>query len=175
VREYSQDFLREQISVVSQNTHLFNGTLTDNLRLANPETDEHDVIQAARQAHIHDFIETLPQAYQARIGEQGLLLSAGERQRLAIARAILKNAPIIVFDEATANLDALTEKEILNTIWSLAKNKTVLMITHRLAGLENVDTIHVLQEGRIVESGGHDELLQKRGTYFHLSMQQIQL
>jgi ATP-binding cassette subfamily C protein CydC len=123
---------------------------------------------AAQQAQIHEFIASLPRGYDTLIGEQGLRLSGGERQRLAIARALLKNAPILIFDEPTANLDPLTEKEVLATLFKTMRGKTSLLITHRLIGLENVDEILVMDDGQIVERGTHEQLLTQEGLYRHL-------
>ncbi len=165
VNVYQSDVVRNWIALVSQQTYLFNGTIEENLKLANPLASEDKIKQAAQEAEIHDFIVSLPKSYQTDIGEQGLQLSGGERQRLALARALLKDAPILVLDEPTANLDALTEQKILATLWRISKNRTTLLITHRLSGLENVDRIYVLREGKIVESGTHRELLQSQGAY----------
>jgi len=123
---------------------------------------------AARDAKIHDFIAGLPKGYDTFIGEQGVRLSGGERQRLAIARAVLKDTPIFILDEPTANLDPLTEKLVLTTLFEIMRGKTSLLITHRLTGLENVDEIVVLNHGAIVERGSHDDLLRNDGTYRRL-------
>lgn len=175
IRQLPQDDVRSQFAVVSQNTHLFNGTVTDNLSLANPSAGEQDIIRSSQQAHIHDFITGLPNGYDTWIGEQGLRFSGGERQRLAIARAILKNSPILIFDEPTANLDVVTEKKILDTIWEMSREKTVLLFTHRLVGLDKADKILVLSGGRIVEQGGHYQLLEKKQRYYQAWISQNQL
>ncbi|HEX9616675.1 MAG TPA: thiol reductant ABC exporter subunit CydD [Anaerolineales bacterium] len=165
LRAYRQEDVRKQIAVVSQTTHLFNATVRENLLLARPGASEAELIQAARRAQIHDFIQQLPQGYNTWIGEQGLRLSGGERQRLAIARALLKNAPIILLDEPTANLDPLTEQAVIQSISEVMEGRTVLMITHRFAGLEAMDEILVLLKGKIVARGPHAELLDQEGYY----------
>jgi ATP-binding cassette, subfamily C, bacterial CydC len=145
----AQDDVCSLFSVVTQDTHLFNTTIRQNLLIARPQASEEEMMQAARQACIHDFILSLPHGYDTEIGEQGLRLSGGERQRLAIARAILKNAPILLLDEPTANLDALTERAIMHTLRTLIRGHTTLLITHRLADLDIADEILVLEAGRI--------------------------
>lgn len=163
-----QDDVRAQFAVVRQDTHLFSGTIRDNLLLARPDASEQDLIAAAQQAQLDTFIRSLPQGYDTWIGEQGLALSGGERQRLAIARAVLKNAPILVLDEATANLDAVTEQAVMAAITHAMRDRTTLMITHRLVRLEDVDEILVLDAGRVVERGRHADLLAREGVYHHL-------
>jgi ABC-type multidrug transport system fused ATPase/permease subunit len=165
LRQYSQEGLREVIAVVSQKAHLFNATVRENLLLGRPEATESAMIRAAQQAQIHEFIESLPEGYDTWIGEQGLRLSGGERQRLAIARAILKDAPILILDEPTSHLDALTEREVMETLQGLAAGRTTLIISHRLVGLQGVDEILVLQKGRIAERGNHHDLMQRNGLY----------
>jgi ATP-binding cassette subfamily C protein CydC len=165
LRQYAQEDLRQLVAVISQHTHLFNATLRDNLRLARPEATEEELVGAARQAQIHNFVQSLPQGYDTWIGEQGLRLSGGERQRLAIARAILKDAPILILDEPTANLDALTERRILEALGALMAQRTSLIVTHRLVGLEAADEILVLRAGRVIERGRHADLIQMGGLY----------
>jgi thiol reductant ABC exporter CydC subunit len=174
LRAYHGEDLRRMISVVSQDTHLFNDTIRGNLLLANPGADEHDLVQAASQAQIHEFIQSLPQGYDTWIGEAGVRLSGGERQRIAIARALLKDTPILILDEPTANLDALTEREVIKTLYGLMEGRTTLIITHRLSGLENVGQILVLQEGRIIERGHHDDLIRAEGFYYRMWRLQTQ-
>lgn len=175
LREYNQQDVRRLIAVVAQQTYLFNATIRDNLLLARPETNQDKMVQAARQAQIHNWIASLPEGYDTWIGEQGLKLSAGQRQRLAIARALLQDAPILILDEPTANLDALTEREILLTLQGLMAGRTSLLITHRLLGLEAADEILVLRAGRVVERGRHHELMQKGGLYSQMWEMQNQL
>jgi len=165
LREYRQEDLRRMISVVSQHTHLFNTTLRANLLLARPDAGDADLTRAAQGARLHEFVQTLPQGYDTWIGEQGLRLSAGQRQRLAIARALLKDAPILILDEATANLDPLTEREVMEAIYDLMVGRTTVIITHRLVGLEVADEILVLQAGKVVERGRHHDLIQMGGLY----------
>ncbi len=168
LRAYSQEDVRRQIAVVSQHTHLFNATVRENLLLARPDAGQAELVRSAQQAQIHGFIQSLPQGYDTFVGEQGLGLSAGQRQRLAIARAILKDAPILILDEPTANLDALTEREVLGALQAVMAGRTSLVITHRLVGLEAAGEILVLRAGRIVERGRHHELLQMGGLYHRM-------
>jgi ATP-binding cassette subfamily C protein CydC len=172
---YAQDDVRALFSVVTQYTYLFNGTVRDNLLIACPNATGDELIRAARQAQLHDFIASLPQGYDTWIGDLGLNLSGGERQRLAIARAILKDAPILILDEATANLDAAMEGEIMRTVQAAMQGRTTLIITHRLARLDAADEILVLRAGRIVEQGRHDELLQMDGYYWSMWEAQNQI
>jgi ATP-binding cassette subfamily C protein CydCD len=165
LRELSPAEVRARFAVVSQNSYFFNATVAQNLRLARPSATQEEIEAAAQQAQIHEFILSLPQGYRTRIGEQGVRLSGGERQRLAIARALLKNAPILLLDEPTANLDPLTEQQVLETLFAVMRQKTTLLITHRLIGLENVDEILVLDGGQIVERGTFHELLQRDGLF----------
>ncbi|NLX11548.1 MAG: thiol reductant ABC exporter subunit CydC [Chloroflexi bacterium] len=167
-REYDQHEVRRLISVVGQSTYLFNTTIRDNIALARPDADQDAIERAARQAQVHDFIASLPQGYDTYTGEHGLNLSGGERQRLAIARAILKDAPILILDEPTANLDAVTEREVWQAIQPAIAGRTTLIITHRLIGLEHADEILVLRQGRVVERGSHADLLAAQGAYFRL-------
>jgi len=163
-----QDEVRRRCAVVSQSSYFFNASIRENLRLARPSASQEEIEQAAKQARIHEFILKLPKEYDTFIGEQGLRLSGGERQRLAIARALLKDAPSLILDEPTANLDPLTEKQVLETLFGVMKGKTSLLITHRLVGLENVDEILVMEAGKIVERGTQAKLLAKGGTFRRL-------
>ncbi|HEX3050107.1 MAG TPA: thiol reductant ABC exporter subunit CydC [Aggregatilineaceae bacterium] len=165
LRDYTPEAVRAYLGVVSQNTYLFNSTIRDNLRIARPDASEEDLILAAQRAQIHDFIMTLPQGYDTWIGEQGLRLSGGERQRIALARAILKDAPVLILDEATANLDTITEREVLRAIQGAMVGRSTLVITHRLVEMEKMDEILVLQAGQLVERGTHADLMQLDGAY----------
>ncbi|MBN1202460.1 MAG: thiol reductant ABC exporter subunit CydC [Anaerolineae bacterium] len=165
LRAYRGEDVRALIGVVAQTTHLFNGTIRDNLLIARPDATNDDLVRAAQCARLHDFIAGLPQGYDTWIGEQGLGLSGGERQRLAIARAILKDAPILVLDEPTANLDTVTERAVMDALHAAMRDRSTLLITHRLVGLEAMDAVVVLQAGRIVEQGRHADLLQIDGHY----------
>jgi ATP-binding cassette, subfamily C, bacterial CydC len=160
--------VRQQIALVSQNNYFFNTTIRENLRLARRSASLEEIEVAARAARVHEFITTLPKGYDTLIGEQGVRLSGGERQRLAIARALLKDSLILILDEPTANLDPQTEKQVLDTLFETMQNKTSILITHRLVGLEQVDEILVMDNGQIVERGIHRELLARRGLYRRL-------
>ncbi|MEJ2210525.1 MAG: thiol reductant ABC exporter subunit CydC [Anaerolineae bacterium] len=164
---YREEDLRRLVAVVSQRTHLFNATVRDNLLLARPGADEEEMVEAARQACIHEFVQSLPQGYDTWIGEQGQRLSGGERQRLAIARAILKDAPILLLDEPTANLDAVTEGQVLAGLRPLLAGRAALLVTHRLGAgpVAGADEILVMRAGRVVERGRHDDLLRRGGLY----------
>jgi ATP-binding cassette subfamily C protein CydC len=174
LKAYRGEDLRRIISVVSQDTHLFNDTIRGNLLLANPGANERDLVQAASQAQIHEFIQGLPHGYDTWIGEAGVRLSGGERQRIAIARALLKNTPFLILDEPTANLDALTEREVVKSLYDLMERRTTVIITHRLVGLEKVNQILVMREGRIIERGRHDDLMQAEGFYHRMWKLQTQ-
>lgn len=165
---FNQEQISKYFAAVPQDTYLFNLPIEENIKLAEPSASEQRVIEAAKMADLDYFINSLPNKYQEWVGEQGLKMSGGERQRVAIARAILKDAPIMIFDEPTSDLDALTERKILNTIYKLSEDKTVLLITHRLVGLEKADKILVMHNGQIIEEGKHAELIRKKGYYFHM-------
>ena len=150
LREYTEEDVRKMLSVVSQQSHLFNGSLRDNLWLANPDANEAEMSEACQQAQLYDFIQTLPEGLGTMIGENGLLLSGGERQRLAIARALLKNAPILILDEATANLDVITEEKIFSALTPFMKERTTLIISHQRAVFGITNQIIAMENGRII-------------------------
>jgi len=168
LKSLNQDEVRKRCGLVSQNSYFFNTSIRENLRLARPSMSQDEMESAARAAQIHELIAGLPKGYDTFIGEQGLRLSGGERQRLAIARMLLKDAPILIFDEPTANLDPLTEKQVLDTLFHVMRGKTSLLITHRLVGLENMDEILVLENGRLNQRGTQHELLSQGGLYQRL-------
>ncbi len=174
LREYRQDDLYTLMSVVEQDTHLFNTSIRANLMLARPEASEEEMIEAAQKAQLHEFVQTLSAGYNTQVGEQGLRLSGGERQRLSIARAFLKDTPIVILDEPTVNLDAIAEQSVLQAIQSLRKGRATLMVTHRLTAMDMADEILVLQNGCVAERGSHQYLLQKEATYCYLWQQQQQ-
>ena len=159
---------REKISVVSQDTYLFNGTIEENLRLAKPDASITEIEEAAKVAHIDEFIHSLKDSYSTHIGERGLNFSGGQRQRIAIARAILKNAPLVILDEATSSLDSKNESDIKKSLDKLLKGKTALIVAHRLSTIKNADRILVLNSGNIVEEGTHQELMTKGEFYYRL-------
>jgi ATP-binding cassette subfamily B protein len=165
LRSVTQKSLRAVIGIVPQDTVLFNDTILYNVRYGRPEAAEDEIIGASRMAKIHDFVSGLPQKYQTLVGERGLKLSGGEKQRVAIARTILKNPKILLFDEATSALDSHTEKEIQNSLNEVSENRTTLVIAHRLSTVVNADEILVLKDGTIVERGSHGDLLRRDGEY----------
>jgi len=165
VREVKQASLRAAIGIVPQDTVLFNDTILYNIRYGRPEAGDAEVYEAARAAHIHDFIITLPAGYETMVGERGLKLSGGEKQRVAIARALLKNPRILIFDEATSALDSRAEKAIQSELERIAQGRTTLVIAHRLSTVMDADEILVLSHGRIAERGTHEQLLDVQGEY----------
>ncbi len=165
IKNVTQDSLRYSIGMIPQDPSLFHRSLIENIRYGRIDATDEDVILAAKQAHAHDFILKLPKGYDSLVGERGVKLSGGQRQRVAIARAILKDAPILILDEATSQLDSVTESDIQDSLWQLMQHKTTLVIAHRLSTLLHMDRILVFDRGKIVEDGHHEELLKKGGLY----------
>jgi ATP-binding cassette subfamily B protein len=165
IRDVTQDSLRSNIALIPQDPSLFHRTLMENIRYGKTEATDLEVIEAAQKAHAHEFIFKLTESYQSPVGERGVKLSGGQRQRIAIARAILKNAPILILDEATSQLDSVTETDIQESLAELMQNKTTIVIAHRLSTLLHMDRILVFDQGQIVEDGTHRELLSKDGLY----------
>ena len=174
LRSVTQASLRAAIGIVPQDTVLFNDTIYYNILYGRPDATREEVIQAAQSAHIYNFIETLPQGFDTVVGERGLKLSGGEKQRVAIARAILKNPPILIFDEATSALDSHSEKAIQAELRAIARERTTLVIAHRLSTVVDAQQILVMDHGRIVERGSHKELIEKNGVYSRMWALQLQ-
>lgn len=165
IREFTCDSLLKNISMVFQNVYLFRDTIRNNIKFGSPDASEEQMIAAAKEARCHDFIMALPDGYDTVIGEGGSSLSGGEKQRISIARAMLKDAPIVILDEATASIDPENEHLIQEAISALTHGKTIITIAHRLATIENADQILVIDGGTVVQKGTHKELLAQRGTY----------
>lgn len=168
IRDLTQRSLRAAIGIVPQDTVLFNDTIFYNIQYGRPDATREEVMEAAKSAHIHDFIEALPDRYETMVGERGLKLSGGEKQRVAIARALLKNPAILIFDEATSALDSRSEKAIQGELRRIAASRTTLTVAHRLSTIVDADQILVLEQGRVVERGTHRELLAAGGSYAHM-------
>jgi ATP-binding cassette subfamily B protein len=168
ISDVTQDSLRASIAMIPQDPSLFHRSIMDNIRYGRIEASDEEVIEAAKKAHAHEFIAKLSLGYDSLVGERGVKLSGGQRQRIAIARAILKNAPILILDEATSQLDSVTENLIQDSLWELMENKTTLVIAHRLSTLLHMDRILVFDKGRIAQDGTHDELLAAGGLYKQL-------
>ena len=168
IKNYKIENLMNSISMVFQDVYLFEDSIENNIKFGRQNASHEEVVQAAKKARCHEFIEALPDGYNTIIGEGGASLSGGEKQRISIARAMLKDADIIIFDEATANIDPENEDKLKEAIESLTKNKTVIMIAHRLKTIRNADQILVLKDGEIVERGNHEELIKNNGLYSDL-------
>lgn len=173
ISDVTQNSLHENISLIPQDPTLFHRSLMDNIRYGKLNATDEEVVEAAKRAHSHEFIQKMQLGYESLVGERGVKLSGGQRQRIAIARAILKNAPILVLDEATSQLDSVTEGYIQDSLQELMKNKTTLVIAHRLSTLMNMDRILVFEQGKIVEDGNHDDLMKLQGLYYILWNTQI--
>lgn len=167
IRNITQDDLRSVISYVPQDPILFHRTLRENIAYGKPDATEEEILNASKEAHADEFIKNLSHGYETLVGERGVKLSGGERQRIAIARAILKNSPILVLDEATSSLDSVSEQHIKEALDRLMKNKTTIIVAHRLSTIEKMDEIIVLEKGKIVERGAHKDLLDLKGSYFN--------
>ncbi|MFA5704379.1 MAG: ABC transporter ATP-binding protein/permease [Advenella sp.] len=174
IRSYTQLSLRQHIGIVPQDTVLFNNSIYYNIAYGRPSASHEEVIEAAKSASIHQFVTSLPDGYESQVGERGLKLSGGEKQRVAIARTILKDPPILVLDEATSALDTRTERKIQDELFQIAKNRTTLIIAHRLSTIVDADRIIVMDQGRIMEQGTHTELLEKNAIYARMWAMQFQ-
>jgi ATP-binding cassette subfamily C protein CydCD len=173
LREFRLEQLRRQIALVSQDTYLFNSSVRDNLRLGRPDATDQEIEDAARQANAHDFLMAFPEGYDTLVGERGIQLSGGQRQRISIARALLKNSPVLILDEATSHLDAVNEQQVREALERLILGRTTLVIAHRLSTIRDADQIVVLDRGSVVEQGVHQELLERRGLYAQLVSTQL--
>lgn len=169
IADYDLESMRQHLGIVTQESILFNDTIFNNIAFGKPNVSEEEVMQAAKIANAHDFIMQTENGYETKIGERGSKLSGGQRQRLSIARAVLKNPPILILDEATSALDSESEKLVQEALFNLMKNRTSIVIAHRLSTIQHADEIVVIQDGTIAERGTHEELNQKNGIYKKLS------
>ncbi len=168
LRAYAGEDVRRVIGLATQDAHLFNTNIRENLRLARPEADDGELAAAAASARVLDWIHSLPDGWDTMVGEFGVRVSGGQRQRLALARALLADFPVLVLDEPTANLDAATERAVMDDLLAATEGRSVMLITHRLTGLDRFDEILVLDHGRVVERGGHTELVARQGRYHRM-------
>ena len=175
IKDFKRGDLRRIFGMVLQDTWLFSGTVKDNIRYSNPDADENEVIEAAKAAHVHHFIKTLPKGYNSLINEESNNISAGQKQLLTIARVILANPKVLILDEATSSIDTRTEIQIQNAMDNLMKGRTSFIIAHRLSTIKNADLILVMNHGDIVEQGKHEELLAKKGFYADLYNSQFEV
>ena len=169
------DELRKKVSFISHSSYIFNSTIEENLRMGNECATEEELYSALKKANLYEFVMGLEKKLQTPVGENGSFLSGGQKQRLALARMILTNPEVYIFDEATSNVDVESEDSILETIYALSKEKTVVVISHRLANIKNADKIYVLEKGYIVESGNHDNLMKNNSVYANLYTNQEKL
>ena len=168
IKSWKKSALRKQIALVNQEIYLFHGSIKENIAYGMTDKSMEEISNAAKRAELHDFIASLPDGYDSLIGERGIKLSGGQRQRLSLARALLKDAPILILDEATSSIDTETEKAIQANLELERKTKTILIIAHRLSTVRHADNIIVLGKNQIIESGKHDELILKKGAYWDL-------
>jgi ATP-binding cassette, subfamily B, heavy metal transporter len=173
LRDVTQASLHAHIGVVPQDTVLFNDTIRYNIAYGKANATEEDIVAAAKAARIHDFVVRLPEGYETKVGERGLKLSGGEKQRVGIARTLLKNPPILILDEATSALDTQTERSIQESLAEMGQGRSVITIAHRLSTIADADQILVLDEGQVIERGLHDELLEQGGVYAAMWQRQI--
>ncbi|WP_455717942.1 ATP-binding cassette domain-containing protein [Anaerosporobacter sp.] len=172
INSINKEVLRHKISYISQDSFFFSGTIKENLEFAAEEVTQEMIVEACKKAHIHEFIESLPMKYRTPLEEKATNLSGGQRQRLSIARALIRNPEILIMDEATSNLDSITESAIQHTLDECTKNVTTIIIAHRLSTIKKCQKIYVLDKGSIIESGSHKELLRLKGNYYKLWKEQ---
>ena len=170
IYNFKIDSLRKNIGIVQQDPFLFTGSIKENLTIGKTDATDEEIIEAAKKANIHDFIVTLPDGYNTEVGERGVKLSGGQKQRIAIGRIFLKNPPILILDEATSALDNITEQLIQESLDELSKNRTTIVVAHRLSTVKNADTIVVLTDDGIVEKGNHEELIANKNFYYNLHL-----
>ena len=168
MQKYSRSQVRSFFSYVPQDCYLFDGTIRENILIGKTDATEEEIRAAVENAYLADFIDSIPEGLETRVGERGNLLSGGQKQRVAIARAFLKNAPVLLLDEATSALDSQSEEIVQKAVERLMTNRTSIVIAHRLSTIQNMDRILVIEEGQIVEAGAHKELLKKQGRYYQL-------